>query len=138
MTAKTVGLTTGQAARYCLVSPDSIVKWVKAANLPAQRTIGGKFRIFVNDLRRFMVDNDMSTVLLDEELDFRPYCWECHRRADTEAGVPCSECPVYRAKALNCYELRAMSAKPGWTSADCRECAYFLKWANQRRDECPR
>ena len=138
VTAKTIGLTTGQAARYCLVSPDSIVTWIKAANLPAQRTIGGKFRIFVDDLRRFMVDNDMSTALLDAELDCRPYCWECDYRAHRESdvpGAPCSECPVYRTKALNCYELRAISTKPSWARADCQECAYFLKWANQRRDE---
>jgi excisionase family DNA binding protein len=55
---KTIGLTTGQAARYCLVSPDTIVKWIKAENLPAQRTIGGQFRIFVNDLRQFMAQRN--------------------------------------------------------------------------------
>ena len=138
VTHKTVGMTTGQAARYCLVSPDTMVKWIKAENLPAQRTIGGKFRILVDDLRRFMVRYEMSTARLDAEVDCRPYCWECAhgaRRETSAPGAPCSECLVYRTKALNCFELRAISAERSWARADCRHCAYFLRWANQRSDE---
>ena len=138
MIGKTVGLTTGRAARYCLVSPDTIVKWIKAESLLAQRTIGGQFRIFVDDLREFMMRNEMSTALLDTELDSRPYCWECQRGVHAEAGTPgtpCGVCPVYRSQALNCFELRAMSREQSWARADCQDCAYFLKWASQRRDE---
>ena len=135
---KNIGLTSGQAARYCLVSADTIVKWIKAENLPAQRTIGGQFRILVDELRQFMVRNDMSTALLDAELDCRPYCWEYHHGAHGEAGppgAPCNECPAFRTKALNCYELRAISAERNWTRANCQECPYFRKWASQRSDE---
>lgn len=138
MTGKTIGLTTGQAARCCLVSPDTIVKWIKAENLPAQRTIGGQYRIFVDDLRAFMVRNDMSTALLDAEFDCRPYCWEYHHVAHGEGDAPvapCSECPVYRTKALNCFELRAISVEENWAPRDCQGCGYSRKWANQRRDE---
>ncbi len=133
-----MGLTTGQAARYCLVSPDTIVKWIKAENLSAQRTIGGQFRIFVDDLRQFMIRNEMSTALLDEELDGRPYCWECHHSPHKEAsppGPPCSECPAYRTRALNCFELRAIRTEGGWARDRCEDCAYFRKWANQRSNE---
>ena len=133
-----MGLTTGQAARYCLVSPDTIVKWIKAENLPAQRTIGGQFRIFIEDLRQFMIRNDMSTALLDVELDCRPYCWECYLGAHKEAGIPdapCSECLVYRTKALNCYELRTVSPGQTWRYADCRDCPYYRKRAKQRSEE---
>jgi excisionase family DNA binding protein len=133
-----MGLTTGQAARYCLVSPDTIVKWIKAENLPAQRTIGGQFRIFVEDLRQFMIRNDMSTALLDVELECRPYCWECQHGAHREAGTPgapCSDCLVYRTKALNCHELRAVSAGQAWRRADCRDCPYYRNQAKQRSEE---
>lgn len=138
VTGKAMGLTTGQAARYCLVSPDTIVKWIKAENLPAQRTIGGQFRIFIDDLRRFMVHNDMSTALLDGELNCRPYCWECHPGGHKEAGTPdapCSECLVYRTKALNCYELRAVSPGETWRRTDCRNCPYYRKQVKQRSNE---
>jgi excisionase family DNA binding protein len=138
MTASAVGVTTGQAARYCLVSPDTIVNWIKAENLPAQRTIGGQFRILVEDLRQFMVRNDMSTALLDEELACRPYCWEFRRGARTQSGAPretCRDCPVFKAKALNCFELRAITNGRRWAHTDCHDCEYFWKWANPRRSE---
>ncbi len=130
-TGKTFGLTTGQAARYCLVSTDTMVNWIKAKELPAQRTVGGQFRILVADLRRFMVRSEMSTALLDTELDCRPYCWECRPGADRRAttpSAPCSECPVYRTKALNCFELRAISAERSWAHTQCQDCLYLQKW----------
>jgi excisionase family DNA binding protein len=138
VTGGIIGLTTGQAARYCLVSSDTMANWIKAKQLPAQRTIGGQFRILVHDLRKFMVRNAMSTALLDAELDCRPYCWERHAVVRTKAGAPavtCRECPAYRTKALDCFELRAMSPAQEWTRGDCRNCAYFQKWAGQRSDE---
>ncbi len=138
MTAKTLALTTGQAARYCLVSPDTMVNWIKANNLPAQRTIGGKYRILVGDLRQFMVSNAMSTELLDAELDSRSYCWESCAGATDKAATPneaCCECAAYRTKALNCFELRTINAEGSWVHTDCESCAYFRKWAHLRRDE---
>ncbi|MFH1418160.1 MAG: helix-turn-helix domain-containing protein [Planctomycetota bacterium] len=133
LAGKTIGLTTGQAARYCLVSPDTIVKWIRAENLPAQRTVGGQFRIFVDGLREFMIRNQMSTERLDAEIDCRPYCWEYHhgtRRAASTPGLPCGECPVYRAKALNCFELRAIDADCSWPDRNCADCAYYRTWAD--------
>ncbi len=138
MASKTIGLTTGQAARYCLVSPDTIVKWIKVSNLPAQRTIGGQFRIFVDDLRQFMLCNEMSTALLDAELDHHPYCWEYHRGMRREAdasGTLCRECPVYRTKALNCFELRAINVDRCWAHHDCAECKYYQRWATPPRTQ---
>jgi excisionase family DNA binding protein len=131
LAGKTIGLTTGQAARYCLVSPDTIVQWIKAKNLPAQRTVGGQFRIFVDGLRQFMVRNEMSTELLDAELNWRPYCWEHHRGLEAQtstSGTSCSECPVYRTKALNCFELRAINVDRCWASRNCEDCEYFRRW----------
>ena len=138
LAGKTIGLTTGQAARYCLVSPDTIVKWIRAKNLPAQRTVGGQFRIFVDGLREFMIRNEMSTERLDTELDCRPYCWEYHhgtRRAADTPGSPCSVCPVYRAKALNCFELRAINADRSWSDRNCADCAYYRTWADSSAAE---
>jgi hypothetical protein len=92
----------------------------------------------VEDLRQFMIRNEMSTNQLDKELDGRPYCWECHHSTHKEASVPgppCGECPVYRTKALNCFELRAISAGEDWAGKNCDDCTYYQKWANQRSDE---
>ena len=133
MAKRTVALTTGQAARYCLVSPDTIVNWIKAKCLPAQRTMGGQYRIFVDDLRQFMVRNGMSTELLDAELECRPYCWEFHqgiRHGQFVPDFPCVACPVYRVMALNCFDLRTWASDRGsWSDRQCSECTYFRKWA---------
>ncbi|MBN1341351.1 MAG: excisionase family DNA-binding protein [Phycisphaerae bacterium] len=133
LAGKTIGLTTGQAARYCLVSPDTIAKWIKDDQLRAQRTMGGQYRIFVDDLRQFMVANDMSTDLLDEELDHRPFCWQ-HRQhlgeTDAVPEPPCIDCPAYRARAMDCFELRAMDVAGPWDPAGCAGCAYHKKWAH--------
>jgi excisionase family DNA binding protein len=121
-----------------LVSPDTIVKWIKEKNLPAQRTIGGQFRIFVDNLREFMVRNEMSTELLDAEVDSRPYCWEYHREArcgGSTTGFSCSECLVYRTKTLNCFELRAVNADRDWAHSSCKDCGYYRRWAKPVQNE---
>ncbi len=134
MSNKTLGLTTGQAARYCLVSPDTIGKWIKDDRLRAQRTMGGQYRIFVDDLREFMIANGMSTERLDEELDHRPFCWEYrreHRQPGEASSDVCETCPVRRAKALDCFALRALGVEGPWREADCQECDYYRKWCGQ-------
>ncbi len=140
LAGKTIALTTGQASRYCLVSPDTIVKWIKVENLSAQRTVGGQFRIFVDDLREFMIRNEMSTERLDAEVHCRPYCWEFHHgtgRAAIMPGSPCGKCPVYRAKALNCFALRAINGDDSWPDRKCADCGYHGTWAGSSSTETP-
>src|SRR3990172_4938117 len=67
-----VALTTGEAARHCLVTPDTIANWIASGHLPAQRTRGGQYRIRVEDLRAFMAAHGMRTDLLDEDLGLSP------------------------------------------------------------------
>ena len=43
-------LTTGQAAKYCSVKPDTVLKWIKRGRLTAERTPGGHYRIRPKDL----------------------------------------------------------------------------------------
>ena len=38
-------LTTGQAARLCSVTPDTVLKWIKKGRLRGVRTAGGHYRI---------------------------------------------------------------------------------------------
>ncbi len=46
-------LTTGQAAKICSVTPDTVLKWIHSGALPARRTAGGHHRIDEQDLSRF-------------------------------------------------------------------------------------
>ena len=59
--------STGQAARYCFVTSDTILNWIHKGSLQAQRTAGGQYRIRREDLLRFMRVHGMSTELLERE-----------------------------------------------------------------------
>ncbi len=45
--------TTGQIARHCHVTPETVANWIKAGRLKASATPGGHYRVNVNDLVRF-------------------------------------------------------------------------------------
>ncbi len=85
-------LTTGQAARFCSVKPDTILKWIKRGRLRAERTAGGHYRIQRQEL---------------EPLILRP-----RATADPRTN------PVFPGNPLRCWEYlgasdRASSATPG-------------------------
>ena len=60
-------LTTSEVARYCQVTNDGVVKWIKAKKLKAYSTPGGHYRIRKSDFKEFLerfgmpVDQDFFT-----------------------------------------------------------------------------
>jgi excisionase family DNA binding protein len=122
-----LALSTGQAARYCYVTSYTIVNWIQARRLKAQKTAGGQYRIRVGDLRAFMRANDMRTDLLEEEQGIRPYCWEFHCQPGDEVSA-CDECPVRRWGIANCYEVREVIPLSECLFDDCASCEYFQIW----------
>jgi excisionase family DNA binding protein len=125
-----VALSTGAAARYCLVSPATMVNWIAGGHLAAQRTRGGQYRIRLKDLRAFMAAHGMRTEDLDEDLGLSATCWEFWRhRSQVEARTPsatsCDECPVYRSHAEMCHEVRPLLPGGPVRAPACAGCAYF-------------
>ncbi|MBN1652759.1 MAG: excisionase family DNA-binding protein [Deltaproteobacteria bacterium] len=125
-----IAVTTGEAARYCLVTADSIVNWISAGLLPAQRTAGGQYRIRIDDLRSFMTSRGMRTDLLELEIGKPPTCWEfwssiSPHPISAETAPGCIDCPVYRSRASVCYEVRPLL--PGGTvrALECCDCEYL-------------
>src|SRR5674476_143611 len=57
------GLSTGDAARFCSVKPDTVLKWIKSGRLAATRTAGGHYRIDKNDLAALIPRQAASDVL---------------------------------------------------------------------------
>ena len=129
------GLSTGKAAKYCLVTADTVKNWIRAGLLPAQRTVGGQYRVRIDDLRLFMLERDMSVRELDEDLGETPleFCWEYYRRrVRRHAGEPdaCDDCVVKRTLALVCYELRKhVDHRRVYCKTECPECGYYKKHA---------
>jgi len=122
-----MAVSSGQAAQYCLVSPGTIVNWIAGGMLEAQRTVGGQFRIRVDDLRSFMSDHGMRTDQLDGDFGIHPNCWEFWAQLSTDAqhGPNCSDCPVHRSRASRCHEVRPLL--PGGTlrAPSCGDCLFF-------------
>lgn len=126
-------LTTGQAAEYCLVSPDTIQNWIQSRGLPAQRTAGGQYRVRPEDLRSFMLRHGMSVAELDADLfaERIPRCWEYFAAlgsCGTDADA-CEACIVYRSDALRCFELRHHAEHLTRCGADgCQACPYYQEY----------
>lgn len=130
---KTQAFSSGQAARLCYVTPETILNWIRTNQLKAQRTAGGQYRIRVDDLRGFMVHNGMDTSQLDRGWDLRPYCWEFHleQGSPTESATPdvCGEaCLVRRSGTSNCWELHGLLPLTARRFRHCEDCDYYRRF----------
>jgi excisionase family DNA binding protein len=126
-------LTTGQAAKLCSVTPDTVLKWIHSGALPARRTAGGHHRIDERDLTQFMgaiprnqvQEQPASSEPTDQGLTH--YCWEYNNGDDVPEG--CQECIVYKMRAQRCYEVAKLDPAIGHTKTfckgDCLDCDYY-------------
>ena len=130
MTSKTI--TTGNAARLCSVTRDTILKWIKKGILKAVRTPGGHYRVLEESIRPFMAVHTSIQTLepvngKESQTDMIP-CWE-YMSPDGAVTESCQECLVYRAKALRCFEVAPLGEDSGYRGkfckTSCQECEYF-------------
>ena len=77
--------TTSEIARYCAVTNDGVLKWIKSSKLRAFSTPGGHYRISAEDFRTFLERFDMpvdesffrgsrkerTVLVVDDERDIR-------------------------------------------------------------------
>ena len=131
-----LALSTGQAARYCYVSSGTILNWIRDGRIKAQRTPGGQYRITIAELRRFLLENQMSSALLDEELGLRPHCWEFHCEGGPSPGDQlCQSCPVKRSGALDCFALHHLLDPDKRRFPSCEVCEYYRLWSQGEDEE---
>lgn len=125
-------LTTGQAAKYCSVTPDTVLKWVRSGVLPARRTAGGHHRIDERDLQRVLrpwVKRETRRGITSGQKPFR-YCWEFNTKGDLLEA--CRACPAYQMRAQRCYQVVRLA--PGTAHpklfckrGSCLDCDYYLQ-----------
>lgn len=122
-------LTTTQAAKILSVSPDTVLKWVKAGKLSAHRTLGGHYRIPHDALH--MQPNKgvrVATVDLQAVQPAHQYCWEFYSVDGGMAG-DCLECITYRSRSRRCYEFADLPEGIGFLRLNCKttceECDFF-------------
>ena len=65
MALRRKSLSTGDIARYCQVTPATVVNWIKAEKLQVYTTPGGQYRMEVNDFVGFLETNKLP---IPEEL----------------------------------------------------------------------
>ncbi len=122
-------LTTSQAAKLLSVSPDTVLKWVRAGKVKSRRTLGGHFRIPISEL------NIIASGVLAPSGSSRAikpsvyqYCWE-YLAAGGEIKAECIECITYRSRARRCYELKDLLGGVGCLNllcdTECSECDYY-------------
>lgn len=129
-------LSTGQAARECAVTPDTILKWIRSGRLPARRTAGGHHRIDKRDLDRLIAPTTDgavgATVLPATEPSTGGqfhYCWEYNGNGKLLDG--CRECVVFELRAQRCYEVVKFAPELRhnklFCKGSCEDCDYYRR-----------
>jgi excisionase family DNA binding protein len=120
-------LTTSQAAKLLKVSPDTVLKWVKAGKVKSHRTLGGHFRIPLSELDLPASTDNRSQLQAALPQDHF-YCWE-YLAAAGAVKDECKDCITYRSRAQRCYELKDLPGEFGCLNllcdTDCDECEYY-------------
>ncbi len=137
MPAKAKGwLTTGQAADICHVERDTVLKWIKCGKLPAERTVGGHYRIARPELDRFLVERRQSrkaarkTHIQTDSTSGPLRCWE-YLAENGRIRDECKHCAVYRVQATRCFELLRLGCELGhrrlFCQGSCEDCTYYRR-----------
>ncbi|MGD2216691.1 MAG: helix-turn-helix domain-containing protein [Gemmatimonadales bacterium] len=126
-------LTTGQAARLCSVTSDTVLKWIKRGSLEAVRTAGGHYRIRRQDLAAFLTEGRASPGDLPGHARQAPQrlrCWEYFSRGGV-VGDECEACVVYRTRAALCFQMAMLGPEIGharrFCQTSCDDCVYFQR-----------
>lgn len=127
-------MTTGEVARLCGVTPDAVLKWIKAGKLPATRTPGGHYRVSRADceamgLGETQVGQPETEAAKPQQYHERPRCWEFFG----EGGSPkesCLSCVVYLSGAQHCYKLAEIGEPAGHQrnfcgKDNCEPCSFY-------------
>ena len=122
-------LTTGQAARFCSVTPDTILKWIKKGRLHGTRTAGGHYRIQREDLVPLVVSRPPDSLIPQvDPKDLR--CWEYLGDRGTTRD-DCRQCVVYRVRAARCFLMADMEPEVGhsrrFCQSTCEDCVYYRR-----------
>ena len=122
-------LTTTQAAKLLSVSPDTVLKWVRAGKIQSHRTLGGHFRICIDDLnlQGEAAEAGRGNRRAAAAAAFQ-FCWE-YFPSGGSMRAKCKKCIAFRSRARRCYELRDLPEGIGCLeincTSSCEQCDYF-------------
>jgi len=126
-------LSTGQAARFCSVRPDTILKWIKRGRLRAERTPGGHYRIRRGELEPHI----LTPAGKADRTGAESYpaqllrCWEYLGSGSDGPTDECRQCIVYRSRASLCFQMVELAREMGHGQRHCRDtcedCSYYQR-----------
>lgn len=138
-------LTTGQAAKLCAVTPDTVLKWIKKGKLKASRTAGGHYRVALPDLEPFLAEFGQKTTRKEagpapirvepvntaNETDGEEVpCWD-YLATNGELNEACRNCVVYRVRATRCFLMAGLDSDVGhageFCEGSCEDCVYYQR-----------
>ena len=126
-------LTTGQAAKLCSVTPDTVLKWIKKGRLPGTRTAGGHFRIERRDLEPFVPGLRHSGTASEQVLGRVARALRCWEFLKDQGDVrdECHQCVVYKVGAERCFLMAELKGDMGharqFCESSCEPCVYY-RW----------
>jgi len=125
-------ISTGKAASLLSVTPDSVLKWIKAGKIPATRTPGGHFRIKRSDIIPQSHQEPSVEKAPNNNNKFQ-YCWQYNSKTG-EINQSCLQCIAFQAKAFRCYEMRHLPTGhlKSFCTISCEECDYYKIVHRQR------
>lgn len=127
-------MTTGDVARLCGVTPDAVLKWIKAGKLPATRTPGGHYRVARSVCEELGLGQPPQEEQPEQKPEVRSVpeetrCWEFFGDGDNPRDT-CLSCVVYLSRAQHCYRLAEIGEQTGHTRRfcgqdDCEPCSFY-------------
>jgi len=126
-------LTTGQAAKLCSVTPDTVLKWIKKGRLPGTRTAGGHFRIERRDLEPFVPGLRHAGTASEQVLGRVARALRCWEFLKDQGDVrdECHQCVVYKVGAERCFLMAELKGDMGharqFCESSCEPCVYY-RW----------
>jgi excisionase family DNA binding protein len=117
-------LTFKEAEVYLKIPRSTLYKLLQEGRVPA-RKVGRHWRFVKSELDAWLRASEGGHAPSMS----RQYCWQHMKTSECGEKHDCLKCIVYRAKALECYELRSETGhKATYCKDDCRSCEYYLKY----------
>ena len=130
-------ISTGQAAKICSVTRDTVLKWIQSGHLPARRTAGGHHRILRSDLDKivdFPADPEPSAPAEERKVsEDVKFCWEHH--GDGRVTDECRACAIYAMRAQRCYEVLRLAPALTRINVNSTRLARACQWPRKGKGQ---
>jgi excisionase family DNA binding protein len=117
-------LTFKEAEEYLKIPRSTLYKLLQEGRVPA-RKVGRHWRFIKIELDEWLRSHPEGRT----PGFTRQYCWQFMKKCDAKNKHACPKCIVYRAQALDCFQLKSdVTHQKVYCKDDCRECEYYVKY----------